>query len=127
MANDTKKFTSTHEWLAPSNEDMIIGITFHAQQLLGDLVFVELPEIGREVKAGEELGVVESVKAASDFYAPISGTVTGINEKVREDVALINQSPEDIGWLVKIKASNPNELAELMDNDQYQNQITQEH
>jgi glycine cleavage system H protein len=127
MANDTKKFTSTHEWLAPIDDDMVVGITFHAQQLLGDLVFVELPEIGHQVKAGDELGVVESVKAASDFYAPISGTITAVNEKVRQDVALINQSPEEDGWLVKIKANNPNELAELLDSDQYQRQIAQEH
>lgn len=127
MTTDTKKFTSTHEWLACVGEEMIIGITDHAQQLLGDLVFVELPEIGNTVKAGEELGVVESVKAASDFYAPISGTITAINEKVRQDVALINQSPEDAGWLVKIKANNPDELGKLLDKDQYQHQISEEH
>jgi glycine cleavage system H protein len=127
MANDTKKFTSTHEWLAQIDDDMVVGITFHAQQLLGDLVFVELPEIGRQVKAGDELGVIESVKAASDFYSPISGTVTAVNENVRQNIALINQSPEDAGWLVKIKANNPNELTELLDSDQYQGQIAQDH
>lgn len=127
MTSNTKKFTSTHEWLASMGDEMIMGITDHAQQLLGDLVFVELPEIGCNIKAGEELGVVESVKAASDFYAPISGTVTAVNEKVRQDVALINQSPEDAGWLVKIKANNPDELNQLLDKDQYQNQIGEEH
>lgn len=106
---------------------MTIGITDHAQQLLGDLVFIDLPEIGRDVKAGDELGVVESVKAASDFYAPISGTVVAINEAVQQNAALVNQSPEQTGWLVKIKASNPNEIAELLSAEQYQHHIAEDH
>ncbi|HAT9653512.1 TPA: glycine cleavage system protein GcvH, partial [Legionella pneumophila subsp. pneumophila] len=76
------KFTTTHEWLREDEEEVTVGITDHAQELLGDMVFVELPEIGDEVSAGQELGVVESVKAASDFYAPISGVVTAVNEAV---------------------------------------------
>ena len=121
------KFTSTHEWLLSEGHDMTIGITDHAQQLLGDLVFVELPEVGLHVKAGDELGVVESVKAASDFYAPISGTITAINSAVQQDAALVNQSPEQAGWLVKIKASNPNELAELLNAEQYLHHVAEGH
>jgi glycine cleavage system H protein len=127
MNNTTMKFTSTHEWILQEGQEMIIGITDHAQQLLGDLVFVDLPDIGREVNAGEELGVVESVKAASDFYAPISGTVIAINDAIKDDVALINRSPEQLGWLVKIKPSQLNEMAHLLSVEQYQQQVAEEH
>jgi glycine cleavage system H protein len=125
--DQTKKYTTTHEWLDTAHEEITIGITDHAQQLLGDLVFVELPEIGRMVQAKEEIGVVESVKAASDFYAPISGTIVAVNETVRNNVALINQSPEESGWLIKIKASNLDELNHLLDQNQYQQHVAEEH
>src|SRR5262245_61930952 len=101
------KFTHTHEWLENNGKEITVGITDHAQQLLGDMVFVELPQEGDEVKAGDELGVVESVKAASDFYAPISGVVVAINQKVSENPALVNSDPYGAGWLVKLRASNP--------------------
>ena len=128
--NDTPKnlrFTPTHEWLSSDQDDMIIGITEHAQELLGDMVFVDLPAIGDEVNAGDELGVVESVKAASDFYAPISGTVVAINQQVNQDPALVNSDPYGAGWLVKIHASNLEELNDLLDAEQYQNEIAGEH
>ncbi|KTC84572.1 MULTISPECIES: glycine cleavage system protein GcvH [Legionella] len=122
------KFTRTHEWLESSADGiMTIGITEHAQQLLGDMVFVELPEEGDEVKIGQELGVVESVKAASDFYAPISGVVVAVNQNVNEDPALVNSDPYGAGWLVKIKAHNLAELNDLLNADQYQNEIAEEH
>ena len=121
------KFTATHEWLTPENDNMIIGITHHAQQLLGDLVFVELPEIGLAVRAGDALGVVESVKAASDFYAPISGTVIAINEAVQKDASIVNQFPEQAGWLFKLKADNPNEITALLDAEQYGQHIAEDH
>lgn len=127
MTNDTTKYTSTHEWLTIINGEIVVGITNHAQQLLGDLVFVELPEVGKQVKAGEELGVVESVKAAADFYAPISGTITEVNENISKNVALINQSPEEEGWLVKMKADNMDEIFQLLDKNQYQHHITEDH
>lgn len=122
------KFTRTHEWLE-SNADgiMTMGITEHAQQLLGDMVFVELPEEGDEVKVGQELGVVESVKAASDFYAPISGVVVAVNQNVSADPALVNREPYGAGWLVKIKAQNLAELNDLLNADQYQHEIAEEH
>jgi len=120
------KFTTTHEWLKNEGNEVTVGITDHAQQLLGDMVFVELPEIGKEVTAGEELGVVESVKAASDFYAPISGVVTAINEVVTENPALVNSEPYTTGWLVKLKPSHPDEINGLLSADQYQNEIAED-
>jgi glycine cleavage system H protein len=121
------KFTTTHEWLKEDNDEVIIGITDHAQQLLGDMVFVEFPEIGYKVRAGEELGVVESVKAASDFYAPVSGVVTAVNEFVTENPAIVNTNPYTEGWLVKLKPSNLKELDTLLNAEEYQNETAEEH
>lgn len=120
------KFTTTHEWLKSDADEVTVGITEHAQQLLGDMVFVEMPEIGDEVNAGQELGVVESVKAASDFYAPVSGVVTAVNEDVVANPAIVNTDPYLAGWLVKIKPSRPDEINELLNADQYQNEIAEE-
>lgn len=121
------KFTTTHEWLLAEQDDVVIGITDHAQQLLGDMVFVELPEVGDFVAAGDELGVVESVKAASDFYAPVSGTVIAVNEAVVDNPALVNTDPYSEGWLVKLKPSEPDEIQELLNADQYQTEIAEGH
>ena len=127
MINTPKnlKFTSTHEWLDTSTEEMTIGITDHAQQLLGDMVYVELPQMGDEIHAGDEVGVLESVKAASDFYAPVSGVVVAINEHVNENPSLVNSDPFGAGWLIKIR---PNDLAEvnaLLDESAYHHEITE--
>jgi|TARA_R110002126_G_scaffold110918_2_gene248569 glycine cleavage system H protein len=121
------KFTSTHEWVNTSETPVVIGITHHAQSLLGDLVFIELPEIGQEVKTGDELGVIESVKAASDFYAPINGTVIAINEAVKANPELVNNDAEGAGWLLKIQASHPDDLEALLDATQYEKIIAEEH
>jgi glycine cleavage system H protein len=120
------KFTNTHEWLKTAQTEVTIGITDHAQQLLGDMVFVELPEIGDVVNAGDELGVVESVKAASDFYAPISGTVIAINEAVIANPSIVNSDPYEAGWLVKLQPSHLNELNNLLNADQYQHEIAED-
>ncbi|MBA2657471.1 MAG: glycine cleavage system protein GcvH [Tatlockia sp.] len=120
------KFTKTHEWLEDKGNEVIVGITDHAQQLLGDMVFVDLPEEGQEVQAGDELGVVESVKAASDFYAPISGVVVAVNLKVNENPALVNNDPYGIGWLVKLKANNPAEIKDLLNREEYEKVIANE-
>ncbi len=117
------KFTETHEWINTEETPVIVGITEHAQALLGDLVFIELPEEGRIVKAGDEVGVVESVKAASDFYAPISGTIVAVNHQVKEDPAIVNRDAEGEGWLLKIEVNNTNELSGLLDELQYKNII----
>lgn len=129
MSNHPKhlKFTSTHEWLNADQDTMTVGITEHAQQLLGDMVFVDLPEIGTEIQAGDELGVVESVKAASDFYAPVSGIVIEVNHQVHENPALVNTDPYGTGWLIKLKATNPAEINTLLDADQYQHVIAEDH
>ncbi len=120
------KFTPTHEWVNPSATEMIMGITDHAQQLLGDMVFVELPDIGRSVKAGDEIGVVESVKAASDFYAPISGIIVAVNQAVNQNPALVNSDPYGAGWLIKIKALHPEDINTLLDAEQYEKETAEE-
>lgn len=119
------KYTATHEWLLQGNDEVTIGITDHAQELLGDMVFVELPEIGDEVNAGQELGVVESVKAASDFYAPVSGVVVAVNQAVVDDPAIVNSDPYQSGWLVKLKPTKLSEIDGLLTSDQYQNEIAE--
>lgn len=121
------KFTTTHEWINHNPEDATIGITEHAQELLGDMVFVDLPSVGTQVTAGDELGVVESVKAASDFYAPISGIITAVNSAVNKDPGLVNRDPYGDGWLVKLKPNNPEEINVLLDADQYLQEIAEDH
>lgn len=113
------KFTQTHEWIEPGETNMRIGISDHAQKLLGALVFVELPEEGRHVKAGEEMGVVESVKAASDFYAPVSGTITAINTKLQDKPEMINEDPYGEGWLVRMKPDSADDVHGLLSNNDY--------
>jgi glycine cleavage system H protein len=113
------KYTKSHEWLRVEEDGLItIGISDHAQELLGDLVFVELPEAGTEFVAGDECCVVESVKAASDVYMPISGEIIEVNEALADEPEIINSSPYDNGWLFKMKAS-AEELDDLMDADAY--------
>jgi glycine cleavage system H protein len=117
------KYTESHEWLRIEDDDLItVGITDHAQALLGDLVFVELPEVGSEFVSGDECCVVESVKAASDVYMPISGEIVEVNEALIDEPEIINNSPYDNGWLFKMRAS-ADELDDLMDADTYQAEI----
>ena len=115
------KYLSSHEWvrLEADGETAVIGITDHAQELLGDVVFVELPEVGTELAAGDEAGVVESVKAASDIYAPVSGEVLEINEGLEDAPEIVNSEPYDDGWFFKVKLSDADELASLLDADAY--------
>ena len=117
------KYTKSHEWLRIEDDGQItIGISDHAQELLGDLVFFELPEAGTEFVAGDECCVVEYVKAASDVYMPISGEIIEINEALADEPEIINSSPYDNGWLFKVKPS-AQELDDLMDADAYQAEI----
>ncbi|MGQ3889329.1 glycine cleavage system protein GcvH [Legionella sp. CNM-1927-20] len=121
------KFTRTHEWIQIDGNEALVGITDHAQRLLGDLVFVELPKEGEEINAGEELGVVESVKAASDFYAPVNGTVIEVNQAIVNDPALVNTDPYGAGWLVKLRLNDENsDLSDLLDAGQYETEIAEE-
>jgi len=116
-------FTKDHEWLAVDGDTATVGITNHAQEQLGDLVFVELPDGGRTVTKDEEAVVVESVKAASDVYAPVSGEITETNTALADDPALVNRSAESDGWLFKMKLSDASELDGLMDRAAYEEMI----
>jgi glycine cleavage system H protein len=114
------RFTKDHEWVEVDGDIATIGITSYAAQQLGDVVFVDLPSAGKTVKAGEELAVVESVKAASDVYAPVSGEVVEANGEVAEAPETVNAMPEASGWFVKLKISNPAEVEALMDRPAYE-------
>lgn len=120
MFPENLKYTRDHEWAKIEDATATIGITQHAEESLGDIVFIELPAVGRELKQAEEFGVVESVKSVSSLYAPISGTVLEINEKVKEKPELINQAPYNAGWLIKIKISDADETANLLSSADYQ-------
>ena len=111
----TTYYSKDHEWIAVDGEMAIVGITDHAQEQLGDLVYVELPAKGRKVAMGEETVVVESVKAASDVYAPVSGEITEVNGELGGDPALVNREAQGGGWLFKLKLSDKSELSALMD------------
>ncbi len=112
-------YTKDHEWISVEGDQATVGITEHAQEQLGDLVFVDLPQKGRNLAKGEEAVVVESVKAASDVYAPVSGEVTDVNAELTGDPALVNRAAEGDGWLFKLKIVDQNEFADLMDRDAY--------
>lgn len=114
------KFTKTHEWISVEGDTATVGITDHAQHALGDMVFVELPDIGEMLAAGHECAVVESVKSASDVYAPLSGEVIATNDIVEATPDILNKDPEEEGWLFKIRLSNPKELTTLMDIKAYE-------
>jgi glycine cleavage system H protein len=115
----TVYFTQDHEWISVEGDSATVGITDYAQAQLGDVVFVEVPPAGTEVAKGKEAAVVESVKAASDVYAPVSGTVTEANAALEADPALVNTSPEGEGWFFKLTLSDPGELEGLMDDTAY--------
>lgn len=121
------KYVSSHEWIRDEGEGVVsIGITDHAQDLLGDVVFVELPEVGAEVSAGDDAGVVESVKAASDIYAPLSGTVVAINEDLEDAPETVNNDPYGDGWFFKVKLSDASELDDLLSAEEYTAQCEEE-
>ncbi|KAI9304254.1 glycine cleavage system H protein [Cunninghamella echinulata] len=115
----TKHYTKEHEWISVENDIGTIGITDHAQKQLGDVVFVEVNPVGEKTDQGGQIGAVESVKAASDIYSPVTGEIVDANQALIDDPTLINTSPEDEGWLAKIKISNPDELEGLMDESAY--------
>ena len=119
------KYTKTHEWIFIEGDTGTVGLSDHAQHEMTDVVFVELPKAGKKVEQGKPCVVVESVKAAFDFYAPVSGEVTAVNESLASEPALVNQSPHEKGWFFKIKLSNPDEASGLMDFAKYQEFIKQ--
>ncbi len=113
------KYTEEHEWLSIDGNTATVGITHHAQDALGDVVFVDLPEVGKTFASKDIAGVVESVKAAADVYMPVTGEITEVNEALRADPALANSDPLGAGWFFKVKLSNPSELDALMDETGY--------
>ncbi|MBZ9611880.1 glycine cleavage system protein GcvH [Rheinheimera maricola] len=118
------KYASSHEWVRDEGNGVYtVGITEHAQGLLGDMVFVELPEVGDSVTQGEDCAVAESVKAASDIYAPLSGEIVEVNEALADSPELVNSNPYEDGWMFKIKLSDEAEMSALLDADGYKNSI----
>ncbi len=118
------RYTKEHEWI---NQDGMIGVTYYAQHELGDVVFAELPKSGKEIKKGEELCVLESVKAVSNVYSPVSGKVSKINEKLSKEPELINNSPYAEGWIAVVSMSDDKELKNMMDSEEYKKYINELH
>jgi glycine cleavage system H protein len=116
-------FTDTHEWINVEGDLGTVGITAYAKRELGEIVYLELPAVGRQVKAGEEVVILESTKAAADIYTPVSGEIVAVNEEVRASPELLNQSPEEKGWLFQIRLSNLQELDNLMSQSSYQHLV----
>ena len=109
------RFLKTHEWAFVEGENAVVGISNHAQEEISDIVFVDLPKVGRTVKAGENCCVIESVKSASEIYAPVSGEIVAVNDALNSDPALVNREPHAGGWLFKIKMADPSEVNALLD------------
>ena len=123
---DELKFTPSHEWVRIEDDFAIVGITDFAQTLLGELVYVELPDVGDVIDQGEDCAVVESVKAASDVYCPVSGEIIEINEALADEPELVNDDPYGNGWLFKIQIDDLNQLEELLTPEEYQKQVAEE-
>ena len=124
---DDRKYATSHEWALLEDDGTVrVGITDHAQEALGDLVFVELPEIGQSVGKGDECSVVESVKAASDIYSPVSGEIIAVNDSLEDSPEAVNEAPYDDGWLFLVQPVDTSELDEMLDADAYQQTIDEE-
>lgn len=119
MYPDNLKYTKDHEWIQVQGDTGTVGVTFFAQKELGDVVFVELPEVGRRLKAGEEFGTIESVKAVSEIYSPVSGEVIEVNGALRDKPEMVNAEPYAAGWILKLRLSAPAEVSGLMDASAY--------
>jgi glycine cleavage system H protein len=122
----TARYLKTHEWARLEGEEVVCGISDHAQDALGDIVFVELPRVGASFKAGEPFSVVESVKAASDVYIPVGGVITDTNTALESDQAIINKDPYQAGWLIKLKPDNPADFDALLDASAYEQLLKEE-
>ena len=120
-----KKYTKDHEWISCNENIGTVGITNHAQESLGDIVFIDLPEINKEVKAGSEISVIESVKAASDIFSPVEGKIIEINNKLIDNAAIINSDAENEGWIFKIQIKDLKKINELMNLEEYQEFLKQ--
>jgi glycine cleavage system H protein len=125
MYPDNLRYTKDHEWIARDGDTGTVGVSFFAQKELGDVVFVELPEVGRRLTQGEELGTIESVKAVSEIYSPVSGEVVEVNTALRDHPEQINSEPYAGGWILKLRLSAPAELDSLMDAEAYRGYVGQ--
>lgn len=119
------RYAKTHEWVKVEGEKVRVGITSYAQEKMTDIVYVELPEVGKEVKKGDELGVLESVKSVSEFYSPVTGKVVDVNKNLENSPDLINSSPYDDGWLVILETKDKKEINELLSAEKYEKQISE--
>jgi len=120
MANpDDRRYTSEHEWIKPEGDSYLVGITSFAQDQLGDIVYVELPKVGDRLEAGKAFGVIESVKTASDLYAPVSGEVVEVNAELVDQPQAVNDDPYAAGWIIRIRAEDPAQVEALLTADQY--------
>ena len=115
-----KLFSDTHEWIEVNGSEGTVGVSAHAQKELGEVVYISLPEVDRQIRAGQEVVILESTKAAADIYSPVSGVITAVNTKIKETPDLLNQYPESDGWIYKITISRPEELSTLMSRDDYE-------
>ena len=120
MYPDDRKYSKDHEWVLVNGDEAAIGITQYAQEAMGDVVYVELPSEDDHLKAGESIGVIESVKAVSDVFCPVDGQVIAVNEGLIDTPELINEDPHDKGWLIRIKLTDSSQLNSLMTNDEYE-------
>lgn len=120
------RYAESHEWVRQEDDEMVCGITDHAQESLSDVVYVELPEVGDIFDKEDAFGVVESVKAASDLYMPMSGEITAVNEKLEDEPETVNQDPYGEGWIIRFSPSNPAEFDELMDGEAYEMFVAEE-
>ncbi len=127
MTPEGLHYTKDHEWARMDGDLVVVGITHFAQDQLGDVVFVELPAVGRTLEAGQTFGVIEAVKTVSDLYAPIAGEIVEVNPALAEQPALVNQAPYEGGWMVKLKPSNPADLEHLLDAPAYKALIEAQH
>ena len=126
MIDASARYQKTHEWARMESDEVICGISDHAQDALSDLVYVELPRVGAKLNAGDVFGVVESVKAASDVFMPVSGTISAVNSVVEKTPEVINKDPYKAGWMIKIKPDNPTEFQKLLDAAAYEQLLKEE-
>ncbi len=124
---DDVRYTQEHEWARQEGDLLVIGITNYATDQLGDVVFVELPEVGKVVEVGKTFGVVEAVKTVSDLYAPVAGTIAEVNGALGDNPALVNQEPYGDGWMIKLRPSDPNAFAKLLSNSDYEKLVEESH
>jgi len=119
------RYVKTHEWVKVEGKNVRVGISSYAQEKMTDIVYVELPQVGKEVKKGDELGVLESVKSVSEFYSPVTGKIVDVNKNLENSPDLINSSPYDDGWLVIIEAKDKTEINELLSAEEYEKQMSE--